>query len=86
MNAWARSPRPAAPYLFVDMAHIAGLVAGGQHPNPVPYADFVSSTTHKSLRGPRGGFVICKEEYAKKLDAGRLPRHAGRPPHARDCR
>lgn len=57
--------RACGAYLFVDMAHIAGLVAGGQHPNPVPHADFVSSTTHKSLRGPRGGFVICKEEYAK---------------------
>ena len=66
-------------YLFVDMAHIAGLVAGGQHPNPVPYADFVSSTTHKSLRGPRGGFVICKEEYAKKLDAAVFPGMQGGP-------
>ena len=65
--------RACGAYLFVDMAHIAGLVAGGQHPNPVPYADFVSSTTHKSLRGPRGGFVICKEEYAKKLDAAVFP-------------
>lgn len=66
-------------YLFVDMAHIAGLVAGGQHPNPVPYADFVASTTHKSLRGPRGGFVICKEEYAKKLDASVFPGVQGGP-------
>lgn len=65
--------------LMVDMAHIAGLVAGGQHPNPVPYADFVSSTTHKSLRGPRGGFVICKEEYAKKLDAAVFPGMQGGP-------
>lgn len=65
--------------LVVDMAHIAGLVAGGQHPNPVPYADFVSSTTHKSLRGPRGGFVICKEEYAKKLDAAVFPGMQGGP-------
>lgn len=65
--------------LMVDMAHIAGLVAGGQHPNPVPHADFVSSTTHKSLRGPRGGFVICKEEYAKKLDAAVFPGMQGGP-------
>ncbi|MCM8792295.1 MAG: serine hydroxymethyltransferase [Candidatus Omnitrophica bacterium] len=54
--------------LFVDMAHIAGLVAAGIHPSPVPYADFVSSTTHKTLRGPRGGFVLCKKQYAKKID------------------
>ncbi len=66
-------------YLFVDMAHIAGLVAGGVHPNPVPHADFVSSTTHKSLRGPRGGFVICKEEYAKKLDSAVFPGMQGGP-------
>lgn len=66
-------------YLFVDMAHIAGLVAAGVHPNPVPYADFVSSTTHKSLRGPRGGFVICKEEHAKKLDATVFPGIQGGP-------
>ena len=71
--------RACGAYLFVDMAHIAGLVAGGQHPNPVPHADFVSSTTHKSLRGPRGGFVICKEEYAKKLDAAVFPGMQGGP-------
>src|SRR5690606_41237348 len=51
-------------YLMVDMAHIAGLVAAGLHPNPVPYADFVTTTTHKTLRGPRGGMILCKEEYA----------------------
>ena len=50
-------------YLMVDMAHIAGLVAVGLHPSPVPYADFVTSTTHKTLRGPRGGIILCKEEY-----------------------
>jgi len=54
--------------LMVDMAHIAGLVATGLHVNPVPYADFVTSTTHKTLRGPRGGIIMCKEEYAKAID------------------
>ncbi len=66
-------------YLFVDMAHIAGLVAAGVHPSPVPYADFVSTTTHKSLRGPRGGMVICKAEYAKKLDSAVFPGMQGGP-------
>ena len=51
---------------MVDMAHIAGLVAAGEHPSPVPYADFVTTTTHKTLRGPRGGLVLCKEEYGRK--------------------
>src|SRR5690606_23126816 len=55
-------------YLMVDMAHIAGLVAAGLHPNPVPYADFVTTTTHKTLRGPRGGMILCKEDHAKKID------------------
>jgi len=66
-------------YLFVDMAHIAGLVAAGVHPNPVPYADFVSSTTHKTLRGPRGGFIICKREFAKKIDTLIFPGIQGGP-------
>jgi len=66
-------------YLFVDMAHIAGLVAAGVHPSPVPYAEFVSSTTHKTLRGPRGGFVICKKEFAKKLDSEIFPGIQGGP-------
>jgi glycine hydroxymethyltransferase len=66
-------------YLFVDMAHIAGLVAAGVHPTPVPYAEFVTSTTHKTLRGPRGGFVICKKEFAKKIDAEIFPGIQGGP-------
>jgi glycine hydroxymethyltransferase len=65
--------------LFVDMAHIAGLVAGGQHPSPVPYAQFVTSTTHKSLRGPRGGIVICEEKFAKQIDATVFPGVQGGP-------
>ncbi len=65
--------------LFVDMAHIAGLVAAGVHPSPVPHADFVSSTTHKTLRGPRGGFVLCKEKYAKELDRIQFPGTQGGP-------
>lgn len=66
-------------FLFVDMAHIAGLVAGGMHPSPVPYADFVTTTTHKSLRGPRSGLIICREQYAKKLDAQVFPGVQGGP-------
>ena len=66
-------------YLFVDMAHIAGLVAAGLHPNPVPYADFVTSTTHKTMRGPRGGFILCKEKYAKDLDRSLFPGSQGGP-------
>ena len=69
----------AGALLMVDMAHVAGLVAAGVHPNPVPYADFVTSTTHKTLRGPRGGFVLCKEEYAKKLDRNVFPGMQGGP-------
>ena len=66
-------------YLMVDMAHVAGLVAAGVHPNPVPYADFVTSTTHKTLRGPRGGMVLCKQEYAKQLDRAVFPGIQGGP-------
>ncbi|SDM53005.1 serine hydroxymethyltransferase [Sediminibacillus halophilus] len=66
-------------YLMVDMAHIAGLVATGLHPNPVPYADFVTTTTHKTLRGPRGGMILCKEEYAKKIDKSVFPGMQGGP-------
>ncbi len=65
--------------LFVDMAHIAGLVAAGLHPSPVPYADFVSTTTHKTLRGPRGGMVMCREKYAKELDRITFPGTQGGP-------
>ena len=66
-------------YLMVDMAHIAGLVAGGMHENPVPYADFVTTTTHKTLRGPRGGMILCKEEYAKAVDKAMFPGMQGGP-------
>ncbi|MEA4962951.1 serine hydroxymethyltransferase [Lutispora sp.] len=66
-------------YLMVDMAHIAGLVAAGLHPNPMPYADFVTSTTHKTLRGPRGGVILCKEKYAKKIDKAIFPGIQGGP-------
>ncbi len=65
--------------LFVDMAHIAGLVAAGVHPSPVPHADFVSTTTHKTLRGPRGGLVLCQEKYAKELDKLTFPGIQGGP-------
>jgi glycine hydroxymethyltransferase len=64
---------------FVDMAHIAGLVAGGMHPSPVPHADYVSTTTHKTLRGPRGGLVMCKAQYAKELDRITFPGTQGGP-------
>ncbi|BAI79979.1 glycine hydroxymethyltransferase [Deferribacter desulfuricans SSM1] len=66
-------------YVMVDMAHIAGLVAAGVHPNPVPYADFVTTTTHKTLRGPRGGLILCKEEYAKKVNSMIFPGTQGGP-------
>lgn len=66
-------------YLMVDMAHIAGLVAAGLHPSPVPYCDFVTSTTHKTLRGPRGGIILCKKEYAPLLDKKVFPGMQGGP-------
>ena len=65
--------------LMVDMAHIAGLVAAGEHPSPVPYADFVTTTTHKTLRGPRGGMILCREEYAKAIDKAIFPGTQGGP-------
>ncbi len=66
-------------YLMVDMAHIAGLVAAGLHPNPVPYADFVTTTTHKTLRGPRGGMILCKEEHAAAINKAVFPGNQGGP-------
>lgn len=66
-------------YLMVDMAHVAGLVATGHHPDPVPYADFVTTTTHKTLRGPRGGMILTKEKYAKKIDSSVFPGMQGGP-------
>ena len=65
--------------LMVDMAHIAGLIAAGEHPNPVPFADFVTSTTHKTLRGPRGGMILCREQYAKEIDKAIFPGTQGGP-------
>ena len=65
--------------LFIDMAHIAGLVAGGEHPSPIPHAQFVTTTTHKSLRGPRGGIVMCQEQFAKQIDATVFPGVQGGP-------
>ncbi|HET9234517.1 MAG TPA: serine hydroxymethyltransferase [Candidatus Eisenbacteria bacterium] len=78
-EAFRRVADEAGAILIVDMAHIAGLVAGGAHPNPVPAADIVTSTTHKTLRGPRGGFVLCKEKWAKDIDRVNFPGMQGGP-------
>jgi glycine hydroxymethyltransferase len=75
----AEIARSVGALFFVDMAHIAGLVAGGMHPSPVPHADFVSTTTHKTLRGPRGGLVLCKQQFAKELDRITFPGTQGGP-------
>jgi glycine hydroxymethyltransferase len=74
----AAADRVKAP-VFTDMAHIAGLVAAGVHPSPVPHSDFVTTTTHKTLRGPRGGLVLCREQYAKDLDRSVFPGVQGGP-------
>jgi glycine/serine hydroxymethyltransferase len=71
--------REVEAYLLADIAHIAGLVATGLHPSPVPHADFVTTTTHKTLRGPRGGLVLCKEKYAKEIDSQIFPGIQGGP-------
>jgi glycine hydroxymethyltransferase len=75
----AEIARSVGAIFFVDMAHVAGLVAGGMHPSPVPHADFVSTTTHKTLRGPRGGLVMCKAQFAKELDRITFPGTQGGP-------
>jgi glycine hydroxymethyltransferase len=75
----AEIAREAQTLLMVDMAHIAGLVAGDQHPSPVPWADFVTSTTHKTLRGPRAGFILCKKDWAAKVNQAVFPGMQGGP-------
>src|SRR5207244_6088099 len=71
--------RDVGAVVVTDMAHIAGLVAAGQHPSPVPHSDFVTTTTHKTLRGPRGGLVLCRGQYAKDLDRAIFPGVQGGP-------
>ena len=76
---FAEIAKEVGAYFLVDMAHIAGLVAAGLHPNPVPYADFVTTTTHKTLRGPRGGLILCKEEHIKSINKAIFPGIQGGP-------
>ena len=76
---FAKVAKDVGAIFMVDMAHIAGLVAAGLHPSPVPYADVVTTTTHKTLRGPRGGMILCKEEYAKQIDKAIFPGTQGGP-------
>jgi glycine hydroxymethyltransferase len=76
---FSKIAKEAGAYLMVDMAHIAGIVAAGLHQNPTPFADFVTSTTHKTLRGPRGGFILCKAEYAKAINSAVFPGTQGGP-------
>ena len=78
-KAFADIAHEVGAYLFVDMAHIAGLVAAGLHPSPIPHADVVTTTTHKTLRGPRGGMILCREELAKKIDSAIFPGSQGGP-------
>jgi glycine hydroxymethyltransferase len=78
-KAFSEIAKEVGAYLLVDMAHIAGLVAAGLHPSPVPYADFVTTTTHKTLRGPRGGMLLCKAEHAKAIDSAIFPGTQGGP-------
>src|SRR5207245_5050291 len=75
----ARVARAVGAPMVTDMAHIAGLVAAGIHPSPVPHSDFVTSTTHKTLRGPRAGLILCREQYAKDLDRAVFPGVQGGP-------
>ena len=76
---FADAARETGALFMVDMAHVAGLVAAGEHPSPVPYADFVTTTTHKTLRGPRGGMILCREQYAKAIDKAIFPGTQGGP-------
>ncbi len=78
-KAFSEIAKEVGAYFMVDMAHIAGLVAAGEHENPVPYADFVTTTTHKTLRGPRGGLILCKAEYAKMINKAVFPGIQGGP-------